>query len=63
MKSYDDHGRLLNEMNTSVTGNTVITTNTVYDTSTGRPLFQDISVRDGQGKVSVQHVINGKLLP
>ncbi len=64
MKSYDNQGRLVSEINTSVTSDGhVITTNSVHYSPTGRQVFQDISVRDSQGKVSVTHIINGKLLP
>ena len=40
-----------------------ITTNTVYNTYNGRPITQNISVTEPNGKVSVTNVINGKLLP
>jgi CHASE2 domain-containing sensor protein len=65
MKGYDNQGRLLNEMNTSVTSDgKVINTNTTYNTVNGQPTFQNISVRDTKtGKVTTTNVINGKILP
>jgi hypothetical protein len=64
MKSFDNHGNLVSESNTSRTSDgKVITSNTIYNTDNGRPVAQNISVRDQQGKVDVTNVINGKLLP
>jgi hypothetical protein len=64
MKSYDNHGRLVSEINTSYTRDgKVITTNTVYNTYNGQPAYQDISIRDTHGKITTEHVIGGKLLP
>jgi len=40
-----------------------ITTNTMYDTNSGRPVNQNISVFEPNGKVTTTNVINGKLLP
>jgi hypothetical protein len=40
-----------------------ITTNTLYNTYNARPLTQNISVPEPNGKVSVTNFINGKLLP
>ena len=39
-----------------------ITTNTVYNTYNGRPITQNISVTEPNGKVSVTNVINGKVM-
>ena len=64
MKSYDNHGRLVSDINTSRTSDgKSITTNTVYNTDNGRPISQHISIRDSQGKVTTTNVINGKILP
>ena len=63
MKAYDNHGRSPNDTNAIVTDSTVIATNTVYNTQTGGVMFHHISVRDGQDKISVRHIINGRLLP
>ena len=64
MKTYDNHGRLVGEINTSVQPDgTVITTNTTYNTNNGQPISQNISVRDSQGKVTTKNIIGGKLLP
>jgi hypothetical protein len=35
----------------------------MYDTNSGRPVNQNISVLESNGKVSTTNVINGKLLP
>ena len=64
MKSYDNHGRLVSEINTSYTlDGRVITTITVYNTYNGQPAYQDISIRDSHGKITTEHVTGGKLLP
>ena len=49
-------------MNMSITQDgTVINTNTLYND--GRPVTQNISIRDNQGKVRTTNVIGGKILP
>jgi hypothetical protein len=64
MKSYDNHGKLASEINTSyTTDGKVITTNTLHNTSNGHPVAQSISIRDSQGKVTVENILGGKLLP
>jgi hypothetical protein len=64
MKSFDNHGNLASEINTSRTSDgKVITTNTLYNTDNGRPAAQSISIRDSQGKVTVENILGGKLLP
>jgi len=64
MKTYDNHGWLINEMNTAVNNDgKIISTNTTYSGDNGRPVYQNISVRDKSGKVTTTNVINGKLLP
>ncbi len=64
MKTYDNHGRLINEMNTAITNDEkTVTTNTNYNPDNGRVITQNISVRDSQGKVTVENIIGGKLLP
>jgi hypothetical protein len=51
-------------MNTAITSDgKTVTTNTTYNGDNGRPISQNISVRDKQGKVTTTNVINGKLLP
>ena len=62
MKTYNNHGELVGELNTSTTDKgDRITTNTVYNH--GNPVSQNISVRNDQGKVTTTNVINGKILP
>jgi hypothetical protein len=39
----------------------VVNTNTLYND--GRPVTQNISIRDNQGKVRTTNVIGGKILP
>jgi hypothetical protein len=41
----------------------VITTNTIYDTNSGQPVSQHISIRDSQGKITAKEIFGGKLLP
>lgn len=64
MKSYDNNGKLVAEINRfrTVDGKS-ITTNTLYDTNSGRPVNQNISVQESNGKVTVTNVLNGRLLP
>jgi hypothetical protein len=53
---------VVGEMNMSITQDaTVINTNTLYND--GRPVTQNISMRDNQGKVRTLNVIGGKILP
>jgi hypothetical protein len=40
-----------------------VTSNTMYDTNSGRPTNQNVTVFETNGKVKVTNVINGKLLP
>src|SRR5271169_3470475 len=64
VKSYDNQGRLVGEITTIFTGDgKVITTNTVYNAANGQPIAQNISIRDSQGRVTMQNIIGGKLLP
>ena len=64
MKSYDNHGKLVAEINQFRTadGKSVMT-NTMFNTYNGRPVNQHISVLEPNGKVTVTNVINGKILP
>ena len=64
MKTYDNNGKLVGEINHFRTGDgKSITTNTMYDTNSGRPTNQNITVFETNGKVTSTNVINGKLLP
>jgi hypothetical protein len=64
MKTFDNSGRLVAEINRFRTiDGKAITTNTTYDTNSGRPVNQNISVQQPNGKVTTTNVINGKLLP
>ena len=64
MKTYDNNGKLVGEINHSRTADgTSITSVTSYNTYNGRPLSQNITVREPNGKVTTTNVINGKLLP
>lgn len=63
MKSYDNRGRLVSEINTIYADGKVITTDTIYDANSGQPIAQNISIRDSHGKVTTQNTIGGKLLP
>jgi len=58
----NNDGEVAGEMNVSITQDgTVIRTNTMYQN--GRPVTQDISIRDSQGSVRTTNVIGGKILP
>ena len=62
MLNRNNKGEIVSEMNTTITQEgTVIRTNTMYNN--GRPVAQNISVRDNEGKVRTTNVIGGKLLP
>jgi hypothetical protein len=64
MKSYDNNNKLVGEINHFRTGDgKFITTNTMYNSNDGRPVNQNVTVREPNGKVTVTNVINGKLLP
>jgi hypothetical protein len=64
MKTFDNSGRLVAEINHFRTADgKSVTTNTMYDTNSGRPVNQNISVQQPNGKVTTTNVINGKLLP
>ena len=58
----NNDGEVAGEMNVSITQEgTVIRTNTMYQN--GRPVTQNISIRDTQGGVRTTNVIGGKILP
>jgi antitoxin component YwqK of YwqJK toxin-antitoxin module len=62
MKTFDNNGKLISEINNSLTSDgKAINSQTTYNN--GRPVTQVISVRDRQGKVSTTTVINGKIIP
>ncbi len=64
MKTFDNNGKLVAEINRFRTmDGKAITTNTMYDTNSGRPVNQNVTVFEPNGKVTVSNVINGKLLP
>jgi len=64
MKTLDNSGRVVAEIThfRTIDGK-AITTNTMYDTISGRPVHQNISVLEPNGKVTIANIINGKLLP
>jgi hypothetical protein len=64
MKSFDNNGKLVSEINHSRTADgTSITTNTQYNSNNGRPTNQNVTVCESNGKVTTTNVVNGKLLP
>jgi len=64
MKTFDNSGHLVAEINHFRTADgKSVTTNTQYNTNSGRPVNQNISVFETNGKVTTTNVINGKLLP
>jgi hypothetical protein len=64
MKTFDNHGKLVNEINHFRTADGAsVTTNTQYNSYNGRPTSQTVSVSESNGKVTSTNIINGKLLP
>jgi hypothetical protein len=64
MKSYDNSGKLVSDINHFRTSDgKSVRTNTIYDTHSGRPVNQNITVFEPNGKVTTTNVVNGKLLP
>jgi hypothetical protein len=62
MMIRNNKGEVVGEMNMPITqDSTVINTNMLYNG--GRPVNQNISTRDNQGKVGTTNVIGGKTLP
>ena len=62
MLSRNNQGEVTGEINTSFTDKgEKIVTNTIYND--GRPVAQNISVRDNEGKVHTTNVLGGKILP
>ena len=62
MKSFNNRGELIGEINTIIRpGEGVITTNTVYYGDGG--VVQHISTRDNAGNVKTETVYGGKVLP
>jgi len=62
MLSRNNQGEVIGEINTSFTDKgEMIVTNTIYNN--GRPVAQNISVRDNEGKVRTTNIIGGKILP
>ena len=64
MKSYDNSGKLVGEINHfRTTDGSSVTTNTQYNSHTGIVTSQTVSVAQPNGKVSTTTTIGGKLLP
>lgn len=64
MKTYDNSGKLIGEINQFRTADgKSVTTNTQYNSYNGRPVNQTVSILEPNGKVSMTNIINGKLLP
>jgi hypothetical protein len=64
MKSYDNSGELVSEINHFRTSDgKSVTSNTIYDTHNGRVASQTVNVSHPNGKVSTTTTIGGKLLP
>ena len=62
MQTRNNQGEVIGEINTSFTDKgEKIVTNTIYNN--GRPVAQNISVRDNEGKVRTTNIIGGKILP
>jgi hypothetical protein len=58
----NNDGEIIGEMDVSITQEgTVIRTNTMYQN--GRPITQNISIRDSQGSVRTTNIIGAKILP
>ncbi len=65
MKSIDNNGKVVSEINHFRTGDgRSVTSNTTYNTHNGQVASQNVSVQDSKtGKVSTTTTIGGKLLP
>lgn len=64
MRSFDNSGKLIGEINHfRTTDGKSVTTNTQYNSYNGRPVSQTVSVSESNGKVSTTTAIGGKLLP
>lgn len=64
MKTYDNHDKLVSEINHfRTTDGKSFATNTIYNSYNGRPVNQTVSVSQPNGKVNTTNIINGKLLP
>jgi hypothetical protein len=64
MKTYDNNGKLVGEINHfRTTSGDSVTTNTQYNSYNGRPTSQTVSVSQPNGKVNTTTTIGGKLLP
>jgi BRCT domain type II-containing protein len=65
MKSYDNSGKQVSEINHFRTNDgKSVTSNTTFNTHNGQVASQNVSVQDSNtGKVTSTNVINGKLLP
>ncbi len=62
MKSFDNSGKLVGEINHFRTADgKSVTTNTMYNSD--RPANQNITVFERNGKVTTTNLINGRLLP
>ena len=62
MQMKNSRGEVVAEQNVGVTKEgSVVSTQTTY--SNGRPIVQNIAVRDNQGNVKTEIIIGGKLLP
>jgi hypothetical protein len=64
LKSFDNNGKLVGEINHfRTTDGKSVTSNTQYNSYNGRPTSQTVSVAESNGKVSTVTTIGGKLLP
>ncbi len=62
MITRDNFGNIVAETNIVRTNDgATITTNTMFYNN--RPIAQNISIRDSQGRVETKNLIGGKLLP
>ncbi len=62
MQMKNSKGEVVAEQNVAVTKEgATISTNTMYQN--GRPIVQNIAVRDNQGNVRTETIVDGKLLP
>lgn len=65
MKSFDNNGKLVGEINHFRTGEgKSVTTNTTFNTYNGQVASQNVSIHDSKsGNVTSTNIIGGKLLP
>lgn len=62
MKTFNNRGELVGEINTGLTDSgDRVTSNTIFDR--GNPVMQNITIRKSDGTVHTENIIGRKILP